>query len=498
MGNGIEFKNITKKFGNFYANKNISFAVKENEIHAILGENGAGKSTLMNILFGIYTPDEGQILLNDQEIKITNPNVANAYKIGMVHQHFQLIDTFTVAQNIVLGSEITKGLVIDQNKTNQLVQEVIDKYQFNLKATDLISNLTVGQQQKVEILKMLFIDAKYLIFDEPSGALTPQETEELLSIIEKLRDNGKTIILITHKLKEIRAICDRCTVIRKGEVIDTVNLDSVSNEDLATLMVGHKVEFDYSKNKVESKEVKLELKNVSVGNKVKNVSFKIHGGEILSIAGIDGNGQLELIEAIMGMRRVTKGEVIINGQNMTNANVRKINDNKVGYVPQDRHRVGLVLDYSVSDNAILKQYYKKPFCINNLLRYNVIDEFANSLIESDDIRCSQGVNTMVRNMSGGNQQKLIIAREIANEPEVLILMQPTRGIDIGAIANIHKKIIQELEKGVAILLVSLELSEVMQLSDRIAVIHEGEIMGIKNANETNEDEIGLMMAGERV
>lgn len=497
MSTAIEFKHVCKKFGNFYANKDITFSVKKGEIHALLGENGAGKSTLMNLLFGVYNLDDGEILINGEVVHIKNPNEASKYKIGMVHQHFQLVDTFSVAQNVVLGNEITKGISLDEKTTIKKVQEVIDKYNFDLKATDIVANLTVGQQQKVEILKMLFIDANYLIFDEPSGALTPQETHELLKIMKNLQSQGKTIILITHKLNEIKEVADRCTVIRKGESIKTVDVKTTSNEELANLMVGEAVNFKIDKPNITPGGVKLELKSVSVGNKVKDVSLKLRAGEILGIAGVDGNGQTELVEAIMGFRKVTNGSVIVNGVDMTNKSTRELNDAKIGYVPQDRHEDGLVLDFDLGLNAVLKEYYKQPYSKGQLLDYNAIKDYGHRLIDNFDIRCNDGVDSIVRGMSGGNQQKLIIGREFSQDPEILILVQPTRGVDVGAISNIHKMIMQELEKNKAILLVSLELDEIMQLSDRIAVMHDGEVMGVVNKNETNENEIGLMMAGMR-
>lgn len=497
MKKAIEFINITKQFGDFYANDHISFDVYEGEVHALLGENGAGKSTLMNILFGIYTPDNGKIKINGNVAHITNPKDANKLKIGMVHQHFQLVDTFSVSENIVLGNEQTKGLIVDNKTTNERVQAIIDKYNFDLKATDIVGDLTVGQQQKVEILKMLFNDANYLIFDEPTGALTPQETMELLQIIKDLQKNGKTIIIITHKLHEIKAVADRCTVIRKGKTIKTVDVSTTTNEELASLMVGHSVDFNVPKPQVEVGDVKLKLEHVYVGQKVKDVSLEVRSGEIVAIAGVDGNGQQELINAIMGRTKVTSGHVYINDVEMTNKSIRKINEQHIGYVPQDRQKDGLVLEYDIAQNAVLKRYYQSPFSRNGVLNNKEIDRYGQALIDAFDIRSAHGVDSIVRGMSGGNQQKLIIAREFSNDPDILILVQPTRGVDVGAISNIHLEIMSQLAQGIAILLVSLELDEVMQLSDRIAVIHDGEIMGVVNTKETSEEQIGLMMAGMR-
>lgn len=497
MKKAIEFINVTKRFGNFCANNQISFSVLDNEVHALLGENGAGKSTLMNILFGIYEKDAGEIKINGEVVNITNPKQANQLKIGMVHQHFQLVDTFSVAQNVVLGNEATKGGIIDQKNIDQQVQAIIDQYHFDLKATDKICNLTVGQQQKVEILKMLFNDAKYLIFDEPTGALTPQETEDFLGIVKDLQAQGKTIIIITHKLHEIKAVANRCTIIRKGKTIKTVDVPSTSSIELASLMVGYDVDFNLDKPQVTPGEVKLQLVDLCVGDKVKNVNLELHAGEILAIAGVDGNGQSELVEAIIGLRKASSGQIIINGEDVSNKSIRYRNEQHIGYVPQDRQKFGLVLDYDIAQNSVLKKYFKKPFCKGGILQNKAINEYGQQLIENFDIRCNDGVDSSARSLSGGNQQKLIIAREFCADPDILILVQPTRGVDVGAISNIHQNILKQLELGKAILLVSLELDEVMQLSNRISVIHDGEIMGTTLTASATEQEIGLMMAGMR-
>ena len=492
----IRFNNVVKKFGNFYANKNITFAVKKGEIHALLGENGAGKSTLMNILFGIYEKTSGEIYINEELTNIKNPNDAKKYNIGMVHQHFQLIENFSVAENIYLGIEITKNGQLSKEEMNSKVQEVIDKYHFKIKATDIVSNLSVGQQQKIEILKMLFLNSEILIFDEPTGALTPQEINELLDIMNNLKNEGKTIILITHKLDEIQKVADRCTIIRKGETIKTVDVSEVDNNELAYLMVGRKINFDLEKleNNVYSNETILKINNLST-NKIKNISFELKKGEILGIAGVDGNGQNELIDAILGYSKIKTGEVIFKGQKINNKKIREINDMNIGYIPQDRQKLGLVLDFDISQNAVLKNYYKKPYSNYGFLNENAIAEYGKKIIEKYDVRSKDGINSIVRGMSGGNQQKLIIGRELEANPDLLVAMQPTRGVDIGAIENIHKQLLDERAKGKAILLSSLELDEILQLSDRIAVMYKGEIIDIVDAKYAKEEKIGLLMAG---
>ncbi|MGL5020928.1 MAG: ABC transporter ATP-binding protein [Mycoplasmatales bacterium] len=498
----IEMIGVTKVFGTFKANDNITVRVKKQEIHALLGENGAGKSTLMNMLFGFYELDGGEIKITGEKVDIKNPNIANALGIGMVHQHFKLVNTFTVTQNIILGSEPKKGLVVDIKSANKKVQDIIDQYNFNIKATDKIYDLTVGQQQKVEILKMLYRDAEYLIFDEPTGALTPQETKELLNIIEKLRADGKTIILITHKLKEIKAICDNCTVIRRGVSIETFDVKSTSEEKMAELMVGRKVSFEVNKEDVQAGDTLLKINELNMYNRfgsktVDNLSMEVKKGEILGIAGVDGNGQIELIDGIMGLQKVESGQVFLNGVDISNYTVRKRNEKKIGFIPQDRQKFGVVLDYTITENSVLKEYFKVPYSKNGLLNYNAMKTKAKSLVQKYDIRSNKGITSTVRDMSGGNQQKLIIAREIESNPDLLIAVQPTRGVDVGAIENIHEKILRERSKGKAIILVSLELEEVMKLSDRIAVMHNGKLMGIVDAKGATEEKIGLMMAGMR-
>lgn len=503
MAYAVEMLKVTKQFGNFKANDEITLRVKQGEVHALLGENGAGKSTLMNLLFGFYKLDGGEIKINGELVDIKDPNMANELGVGMVHQHFKLVKPFTVTQNIVLGSEPVKGMgVLNLAEANEKVQKIIDEYDFQIKATDKISNLTVGQQQKVEILKMLYKDADILIFDEPTGALTPQETKELLQIIKKLQDQGKTIIIITHKLNEIKAVANNCTVIRLGKSIDTVDVASTSEEQLAELMVGRKVNFEVTKEDITPGEELLQVSNLNMYNErgihtVKDVTFAAKRGEILGIAGVDGNGQIELVEGITGLEPIKDGKIVYQGEEIQTKSIRERNDMHISHIPQDRHRHGVVLDYTIAENSILNEYYQEPYSKNGLLNNKAITENGVQLIKNHDIRSPHGVVTKVRDMSGGNQQKLIIAREIQRQPELLIAVQPTRGVDVGAIENIHDQILAERSKNKAIILVSLELEEIMKLSDRIAVMHNGELMDIIDAKGATEEQIGLLMAGKR-
>ncbi len=502
MTYAVEMLKVTKIFGNFRANDEIELRVKKGEIHALLGENGAGKSTLMNLLFGFYKLDGGEIKINEELVEITDPNMANEIGIGMVHQHFKLVKPFTVTQNIVLGNEpVSKG-ILDLKEATKKVQSIIDEYDFNIDANSKISELAVGQQQKVEILKMLYKDADILIFDEPTGALTPQETKELLEIILRLKAQGKTIIIITHKLNEIKAVADNCTVIRRGKSIDTVEVATTTEEQLAELMVGRKVNFEVNKKEIEATETILEIQNLEMYNErniktVKDVSLVVKKGEILGVAGVDGNGQIELVEGITGLSPITSGKIIFEGNEIQNKSIRERNDMNICHIPQDRHRHGIVLDYTMAENAVLNEYYKQPYSNNGLLNNSEINNRAEYLIENNDIRSPHGIETKVRDMSGGNQQKLIIAREIGRNPELLIAVQPTRGVDVGAIENIHDKLLKERENGKAIMLVSLELEEIMKLSDRIAVMYNGELMDIIDAKTATEEKIGLLMAGKK-
>ena len=497
----IEMLNITKEFPGIKANDNISLQVKEGTIHALLGENGAGKSTLMSILFGLYQPTSGKILVNGKEVKINNPNDANELGIGMVHQHFKLVDCFTITENIILGMEPSSKLgLINYKEARNKVIEISKKYGLEVNPDALISDITVGMQQKVEILKMLYRNADILIFDEPTAVLTPQEIDELIVIMKNLTSLGKTIILITHKLKEIKNAAEICTVLRKGKLIDTVNVKDYSAQQMASLMVGRDVEFSINKPKVELGNTILEVNNLVVKSKnkinvVDNLSLNIKGGEILGIAGIDGNGQSELVYALTGLAPIYSGEILLNGDNITKSSIKQRYEKGLGHVPEDRHKHGLILDFKLRENYIIHEYMSDKFSKHNILLMDSIDKNATKLSEDFDVRSGEGNDSITRTMSGGNQQKAIIAREINRSPDLLIVVQPTRGLDVGAIEYIHTRIVEERNKGKAILLVSFEIDEILALSDRIAVMFNGNITGLLDAKETNERELGLLMSG---
>ncbi|MCM3769376.1 ABC transporter ATP-binding protein [Priestia aryabhattai] len=495
----IEMLDIRKEFPGIVANDNITLQVKKGEIHALLGENGAGKSTLMNVLFGLYQPEKGQIRVNGQEVKITDPNVANDLGIGMVHQHFMLVQNFTVTENIILGNEPTRTGKINIKKAAQDIQELSNQYGLSVDPYAKIQDISVGMQQRVEILKTLYRGADILIFDEPTAALTPQEITELIQIMKKLIQEGKSIILITHKLKEIMSVCDRCTIIRKGVGVGTVNVQETNPDELAALMVGREVHFKTEKKTATPKEAVLTIKELVVEDSrgveaVSSLDLSVRAGEIVGIAGVDGNGQTELIEAITGLRKIKSGSITLKNQELSTLSTRKITESGVGHIPQDRHKHGLVLDYTIGENIGLQTYYQKPMSKSGILNYKEMYKKAKELIAEYDVR-TPSEYTQARSLSGGNQQKAIIAREVDRSPELLIAAQPTRGLDVGAIEFIHKKLIEERDKGRAVLLVSLELDEVINLSDRIAVIYEGKIVDIVNPKETNEQELGLLMAG---
>jgi len=496
----IEMLNIRKEFASIVANDDITLQVRPGEIHALLGENGAGKSTLMSVLFGLYKPDRGTIKVKGKEVKISNPNVANDLGIGMVHQHFKLVHNFTVTENIILGNEKLKGLKIDIDYARQRIKELSNRYKLAVDPDVRIEDISVGMQQRVEILKMLYRDSEILIFDEPTAVLTPQEIEELMGVMRNMTKEGKTIILITHKLKEIKAVADRCTVIRKGKSIATIDVKETSEEKMAELMVGRKVSFKVEKAPAKPGEIMFKIENLNViGSRgvqaVKDVTLSAKAGEILGVAGVDGNGQSELIEAITGLRKAQSGRIFINNLDISSREIRQRNEAGLGHIPEDRHKYGLVLEFTLEDNMILQNYYRPPFSKRGVLKRNEIRSYAKRLIEQFDVRSAQGPTTIVRSMSGGNQQKAIIAREIDRSPQVLIVAQPTRGLDVGAIEYIHKRLIEERDKGKTILLFSLDLDEIMNLSDRIAVMYEGRIVGAVDADKTNEQELGLMMAG---
>ncbi|WP_121614956.1 ABC transporter ATP-binding protein [Virgibacillus halodenitrificans] len=503
MDHVIEMLNIRKEFPGIVANDNITVQVKQGEIHALLGENGAGKSTLMNVLFGLYQPEQGEIRVKGQKVNITNPNIANDYGIGMVHQHFMLVEPFTVTQNIILGSEpTTKSGKINIKKAEREIQELSDRYGLKVDPTAKISDISVGMQQRVEILKTLYRGAEVLIFDEPTAVLTPQEINELIEIMRSLIKEGKSIILITHKLKEIMEVCDRCTVIRKGKGIGTVNIKDTTTNELASLMVGREVSFHTEKKKAVPGQTILEIENLFVKDArkvdlVKGLNLEVKAGEIVGIAGVDGNGQSELIEAITGLRKANSGSIKLNNKSITNLNPRKVTESGLGHIPQDRHKYGLVLDYPVAENMVLQTYYKKPYSKATVLNFKEVYDKAESLIKEYDVR-TPSASTLARALSGGNQQKAIIGREVDRSPDLLIAAQPTRGLDVGAIEFIHKKLIEERDKGKAILLVSFELDEIMDVSDRIAVMFDGKIVANVTPENTNEQQLGLLMAGSQL
>ncbi|MCU4796560.1 ABC transporter ATP-binding protein [Bacillus cereus] len=495
----IEMNNITKVFPGIVANDDITLQVKQGEIHALLGENGAGKSTLMNVLFGLYQPEQGEIKIKGNPVKITNPNIANDLGIGMVHQHFMLVHNFTVTENIILGNEPKKNGKIAVEEAAKEIKQLSEQYGLAVDPHAKIEDISVGMQQRVEILKTLYRGAEILIFDEPTAVLTPQEIHELIQIMKKLVQEGKSIILITHKLKEIMEVCDRCTIIRKGKGIGTVNVAETDEHKLAELMVGRQVNFKTEKIEAKPKEEVLSIANLIVHDTrklpaVKGLDLTVRSGEIVGIAGIDGNGQSELIEAITGLRKVESGSIAIKGKEITNWPVRRITEEGIGHIPEDRHKHGLVLDFSVRDNIVLQTYYKNPFSKKGILNFSKITQKAKALIEQFDVR-TPSEQTLARALSGGNQQKAIIAREVDRNPDLLIAAQPTRGLDVGAIEFIHKKLIEQRDNGKAVLLLSLELDEILNVSDRVAVIYEGKIVAIVDAKETNEQQLGLLMAG---
>jgi simple sugar transport system ATP-binding protein len=501
----IEMLHITKEFPGIIANDDITLQLKKGEIHALLGENGAGKSTLMSVLFGLYQPEKGVIKVRDKEAKITGPMDANTLGIGMVHQHFKLVENFTVLQNIVLGMETTKRGFLKMDDARKKVMELSEKYKLFVNPDALISDITVGMQQRVEILKMLYRDNEIMIFDEPTAVLTPQEIDELMQIMRDLVKEGKSILFITHKLNEIKAVADRCSVLRRGKYIGTVDVADTSAAEMSEMMVGRKVNLTVEKKQSSPGEVVLEVKDLSVEAKregqkkklVHDVSFHVRRGEIVCIAGIDGNGQTELIHAITGISDMSSGMVSINGEDMSKKSIRYKNTHGLSHIPEDRHKHGLVLEYNLAYNVILQQYFQPDFQSGTFLKNDKIYEYAEKLIQDYDIRSSEGPFTITRSMSGGNQQKAIVAREISKSPDILLAVQPTRGLDVGAIEYIHNQLIKQRDAGAAILLVSLELDEVMNLSDRILVMFEGEIVADLDPKSVTVQELGLYMAGAK-
>ena len=500
----IEMLNITKRFPGIVANDNISLQLKKGEIHALLGENGAGKSTLMSVLFGLYQAEEGIIKKDGKEVKINNPNDANDLGIGMVHQHFKLVECFSVLDNIILGVEPNKAGFLQKSEARKKVMELSDKYNLQIDPDALIEDITVGMQQRTEILKMLYRDNEILIFDEPTAVLTPQEIKELMQIMKNLAAEGKSILFISHKLAEIMEVADRCSVLRKGKYVGTVETANTTMEELSALMVGRNVSFHVEKKECEPGKEILSIEKMTVASKVhknnavKNVSLKVRAGEIVCIAGIDGNGQTEFVHGLTGLEPLVDGKITLCGEDITKASIRERNTKGMSHIPEDRHKHGLVLDYTLEDNLVLQRYFEPEFTgKTGFLKRKNIKEYAEKLIDQFDVRSGQGASTITRSMSGGNQQKAIIARELDKDPELLVAVQPTRGLDVGAIEFIHKQLIAQRDAGKAVLLVSLELDEVMDVPDRILVMYEGEIVGEFDPKKTTQEELGLYMSGAK-
>ena len=500
----IEMLNITKRFPGIVANDNITLQLKKGEIHALLGENGAGKSTLMSVLFGLYQAEEGVIKKDGQVVQIRDPNDANALGIGMVHQHFKLVECFTVLDNIIMGVEPTKHGILQKKEARENVLALSEKYGLHVDPDALIEDITVGMQQRTEILKMLYRENEILIFDEPTAVLTPQEITELMQIMKNLAAEGKSILFISHKLAEIMAVADRCTVLRKGRYIGTVETANTTMEELSAMMVGRNVSFHVDKKPAKVGEVVLEVEHMTVASKahknnaVKDVSLKVRRGEIVCIAGIDGNGQTEFVHGLTGLEPLLSGRITLCGEDITRASIRRRNLLGMSHIPEDRHKHGLVLDYTLEDNLVLERYFEPEFTNRaGFLRRDNIRAYAEKIIEEYDVRSGQGPVTVARAMSGGNQQKAIVGREIDKNPELLVAVQPTRGLDVGAIEYIHRQLVAQRDAGKAVLLVSLELDEVMDVPDRILVMYEGEIVGELDPKTTTEEELGLYMAGAK-
>ena len=499
----IEMLNITKEFPGIKANDNITLQLKKGEIHALLGENGAGKSTLMSILFGLYQPTSGIIKKNGQEVHINTPNDANDLNIGMVHQHFKLVECFSVLDNIILGAETTKCGFLQKKEARKKVEEISKRYGLNVDLDAKVEDITVGMQQRVEILKMLYRDNEILIFDEPTAVLTPQEIDELMEIMRGFKKEGKSILFITHKLNEIMAVADRCTVLRKGKYMGTVDIKDTTKEELSRMMVGRDVQLQVDKKPADPGRVVLDVENVTMHSAqhkkdaVRNVSFQVHAGEIVCLAGIEGNGQTEFVYGLTGLEKFNSGKVTLDGKDITNASIRERSKDGMSHIPEDRHKHGLVLDYSLENNMVLQRYWQPEFQKGGFIQSDKVREYSDKLIAQYDVRSGQGSSTIVRSMSGGNQQKAIVAREIDKNPELLVAVQPTRGLDVGAIEYIHKQLVSERDAGKGVLLVSLELDEVMNVSDRILVMYEGEIVGEFDPKNVTVEELGLYMAGAK-
>lgn len=501
----LEMQHITKIFPGIVANDDVSFALQQGEIHALLGENGAGKSTLMSVLFGLYKPDGGQIIVKGKEVKINNPQEANRFGIGMVHQHFKLVQVFTALENIVLGVETTKSGVLQMNEARQKVDALSKRYSLRVDLDRKIGDMPVGMQQRVEILKMLYRESEILVFDEPTAVLTPQEIDDLLKIIKGLAKEGRSIIFISHKLKEIQQVADRCTILRKGKYIGTVDVGDVTNEQLSEMMVGRKVMLQVKKGEPKLGDVALRVDDlvvkadgISTLNKVHHVSFEVRKGEIVAIAGVENNGQAELVKAITGLMPVTSGKIFLSGNDITGWSIRERNYGYISHIPEDRHKHGLILSFKLSNNFILQTYFSDQYSSNGFLKFKDITDHSNELIHQYDVRTAQGPDTIVNNMSGGNQQKAILAREMDRAHELLVAVQPTRGLDVGAIEYIHDQLVRERDRGQAILLISLELEEVMSVSDRILVMSKGQIVADVLPKDVTERDLGLYMLGTKV
>ncbi len=499
----IEMLHITKIFPGIKANDDITLQLRRGEIHALLGENGAGKSTLMSVLFGLYQPEEGEIRKNGQVVKINNPNDANALNIGMVHQHFKLVECFTVLDNIILGAETTAMGFLQKAEARKKVKDLSDRYGLHVDLDAKIEDISVGMQQRTEILKMLYRDNEILIFDEPTAVLTPQEIDELMQIMKNLAAEGKSILFISHKLAEIMAVADRCSVLRKGKYIGTVNTCETTVQELSSMMVGRPVQLQVDKDDAKPGEVVLDVQGVTVkskihkNNAVSDVSFQVRRGEIVCLAGIEGNGQTQFIHALTGLDNLAAGKIELCGKDITHAPIRKRTTTGMSHIPEDRHKHGLVLDYSLEENMVLQRYWQKDFQTAGFIKFGAVREYSDKLIEQFDVRSGQGSITMARSMSGGNQQKAIVAREMDKDHELLVAVQPTRGLDVGAIEYIHAQIVADRDAGKGVLLVSLELDEVMSLSDRILVMYEGEIVGEFDPKKVTVEELGLYMAGAK-
>ncbi len=498
----IEMLHITKEFPGIKANDDITLQLRKGEIHALLGENGAGKSTLMSVLFGLSQPEEGEIRKNGKPVKINDPNDATALGIGMVHQHFKLIDVFTVLDNIILGAEDTKLSFLQKKAARQKVQELSQRYGLRVDLDAKVEDITVGMQQRVEILKMLYRDNEILIFDEPTAVLTPQEIDELMDIMRSLTKEGKSILFISHKLNEIMAVADRVTVLRKGRYVGTVNTCDTNKQELSNMMVGRPVQLQVVKEPAQPKDPVLRVRHMCVASHqhkrdaVHDVSLEVRAGEIVCIAGIDGNGQTEFVQGLTGLDKITGGTVELCGKNITHTSIRRRGEN-MSHIPEDRHKHGLILDFTLEQNMVLQRYLEPRFQKAGFIKNAAVREYAQHLIDQYDVRSGQGPVTIARSMSGGNQQKAIIAREVDRDKSLIVAVQPTRGLDVGAIEYIHSQLVAERDRGKAVLLVSLELDEVMSLSDRILVMYEGQLVGQLNPKTTTVAELGLYMSGAK-